>query len=441
MTGDQTRMALTILAKMVLHTGKELDHLTAEDFLELHAWSVRETWPQDDRPARSVGSGARCRRAGRRPSAAGTLRAGQRSTAELVDQHWIACQPIREVLIRYLGQRRPALDYSSFRQVARALAGRFWADIERHHPAIDTLALPAAVADAWKQRLLHVQRDGQTRVRQGRLDILARVSSVYFDMQEWGSRTPLRLRGGCRAPFAAVILRDSPRSAGRSRPRCPGVRDRLPQLPLLVDVAEQHRDDVARLLASVGQAASVAWLITTGTPTEGWTHATGPAVVVAENLTTGETIELVRAEDDAFWAWAIIETLRHTGVRRESCWRSPTSRWSPTGSPQPGRSSRCYRSCRPRFTRNGCCWSLRNLPASWPRSSAASAARRQVPLVARYDPHERTTGPALPHLFQRRTSWPHQVISPPKLISLLNQTIQRTGMTDRDRPTAALHTP
>ncbi|GHJ29481.1 hypothetical protein TPA0910_39140 [Streptomyces hygroscopicus subsp. sporocinereus] len=32
---------------------------------------------------------------------------------------------------------------------------------------------------------------------------------------------------------------------------------------------------------------------------------------------TGETVDLTQREDEAFWSWAVIETLRHTGIRRE----------------------------------------------------------------------------------------------------------------------------
>jgi integrase len=141
---------------------------------------------------------------------------------------------------------------------------------------------------------------------------------------------------------------------------------------------------------------------------------------------------LIRAEDDAFWAWAIIETLRHTGVRREELLEIThlalvSYRLPGTGEVVP---------------------LLQILPSKVHEerlllvtpelaSVLASIVCRvrgddgRIPLVTRYDPHERTTGPALPHLFQRRQAWRPEVISPPMLITLLNQTIRRTGLTDR----------
>jgi hypothetical protein len=55
-----------------------------------------------------------------------------------------------------------------------------------------------------------------------------------------------------------------------------------------------------------------------------------------------------------------------------------------------------------------------------------------VPLVSRYDWHERTAGPPLPHLFQRRskTDWRNDVLTPTTVNALLNNALGRTGLTD-----------
>ncbi len=434
MTADQTRLSLTILAKMVLHTGRDLDHLIAEDFHELRAWGAQ------GRCNRTIGIhgawdllrdvGALAETQPLRPA----LQAGQRPTAELVDRHRIACQPIREVLIRYLGQRRPALDYSSFRQLVGALAGRFWADIEKHHPGIDTLELPADVADTWKQRLLHVTKpDGRARVRKNRLDILSRVRSFYLDIQEWALEDATWAAWAVPSPVRRADLEGFTKLRRQITSEMhQRVRDRLPHLPLLVTTAEQHRDDMSSLLALVRQAPVGAVVDHNGHSYRRLDHqGTGPTAVLAENLAAGETIELIRAEDDAFWAWAIIETLRHTGVRREELleithFALVSYRLPGTGEVVP---------------------LLQILPSKvheerlllvTPELASVLASivcrvrgdNGRVPLVARYDPHERVTGPALPHLFQRRRGWRPEVISTATLISLLNQTIQRTGLTD-----------
>lgn len=78
---------------------------------------------------------------------------GQRTPEELIDRYHLTCQPVRGLLVDYLKERQPALDYSSLRSLAADLGGIFWKDLERHHPGIDSLHLPAEVAEAWKQRL------------------------------------------------------------------------------------------------------------------------------------------------------------------------------------------------------------------------------------------------------------------------------------------------
>jgi hypothetical protein len=86
------------------------------------------------------------------PAAPARLRqlrtAGQRTPAELIDRHQLTCRPIRDLLVDYLRERQPAMDYASLEQLARRL-GMFWADLEAHHPGIDSLHLSAQVADAW----------------------------------------------------------------------------------------------------------------------------------------------------------------------------------------------------------------------------------------------------------------------------------------------------
>jgi len=86
-------------------------------------------------------------------SLAPLLTVGQRSPAELVDRYQPACRPVRDLIVDYLQERQPALDYRSLDTLAQQLARNFWADLERHHPGISSLNLPPAVATAWKQRM------------------------------------------------------------------------------------------------------------------------------------------------------------------------------------------------------------------------------------------------------------------------------------------------
>jgi hypothetical protein len=78
---------------------------------------------------------------------------GQLSPTELVDRYRLRPGPIRDLIIDYLTERRPSLDYSTLNRLALELAGLFWADLEHHHPGIASLHLPSDVALGWKERL------------------------------------------------------------------------------------------------------------------------------------------------------------------------------------------------------------------------------------------------------------------------------------------------
>jgi hypothetical protein len=67
---------------------------------------------------------------------------GQPSCEQLIDRYRIACRPVRELLVDYLRERQPSVDFSSLQRFAYLLGKLFWADLEAHHPGIDSLQLP-----------------------------------------------------------------------------------------------------------------------------------------------------------------------------------------------------------------------------------------------------------------------------------------------------------
>ena len=38
------------------------------------------------------------------------------------------------------------------------------------------------------------------------------------------------------------------------------------------------------------------------------------AAVIVHRVDTGDTHDATKSEADAFWSWAVVETLRHTGI-------------------------------------------------------------------------------------------------------------------------------
>ena len=96
------------------------------------------------------------------------------------------------------------------------------------------------------------------------------------------------------------------------------TRERLPVLPALVSAVARHRTDTAALLTAARQAAAGEEFTAAGQtlvrlPVRGGS----PLKVWARDPATGERTDLTGEEDCAFWAWAAIEVLRHTGIRIE----------------------------------------------------------------------------------------------------------------------------
>ncbi|MFE9045501.1 hypothetical protein ACFYOG_31925 [Streptomyces sp. NPDC007818] len=163
---------------------------------------------------------------------------------------------MRNLLVRYLDERRPGVDYGTFVGLTRELAGVFWADSKAHHPG------------AGNHKAL-----AQTQARMHHR-----------------------------------------------------VRERLPHLGHLVEAAERERDETATLPAAAKGTQFDEYFDHEGTRylrvlpadhkvTSRPDHVTPHVYIQAEGST--KRINRSMADDEAFWAWAVIETLRHTGVRVE----------------------------------------------------------------------------------------------------------------------------
>ncbi|MFJ4585076.1 hypothetical protein [Streptomyces echinatus] len=142
MTPRHIDEGLRVISAIILHTGRDLEELTGEDIFHLRAVARRDrgeayvgTHPAWDL-LRGIGV------IDSKDTLKDALRHGQRPTAELVDAYNLQSTLIRNMLVRYLEERRPGVDYGTFRGLVSELAGVFWADIEAHHPGIDTLRLP-----------------------------------------------------------------------------------------------------------------------------------------------------------------------------------------------------------------------------------------------------------------------------------------------------------
>ncbi|MEV4237061.1 site-specific integrase [Nocardia sp. NPDC049737] len=431
------------LAKIVLHTGKPITDLEPDDLFELRAWSLAHgrsavglhgVWEV------VVGVGALPFGSSLRAA----LREGQRPTAELVDRYRLRPGPVRDLLIRYLDERRPALDYNTFRSLLGVLVGTFWADIERHHPSLDTIDLPAEVAEQWKQRLQTCRgRKGPTaRSVSDQFSVKIKVRAFYLDLQQWALEDPSWAQWSVPCPIRRTEVAGTAKSKREASARMhQRVRDRLPHLGDLVTIAEQARREDTGLLQAATTAGPGAGFEYAGQSYQRATTRTyecGPFTrrlahpdVLVIDVATGEQLNLSVREEDSFWAWAIIETLRHTGIRLEELLELTHLALVSYTLPDTGETVPLLQIVPSKNNQER----LLLIPPELAAVLAEIVARLRdrhdaVPLVPRYDPYERTTGPALPHFFQRRYGWRREVMSSSYVYRLLNVTTAKAGIVD-----------
>ncbi len=377
----------------------------------------------------------------------------QRSVEELVDRYPIASRAIRALLVDYLKERQAAIDYTTLRYQSYILARCFWADLEAHHPGIDSLALSTEAAAAWKQRLgtkkTTTRAPGGESVdvaveRLSYLDVLAAVRAFYLDLSHWALEDPARW-----GPWAASCpIRPDEltrrKAVRRRKARMDArTRERLPVLPVLVRAADQWRKDTDALAAAgrrvaPGQqfAAGAQTLVRSIRP-----HA-APGNVWAEDPLTGRQRLLDREAEHAFWAWAVIEVLRLTGVRVEELlelshhslvrYRLPT-----TGELVP------LLQIAPSKTDTE-----RLLVVSPDLADVLSAIICRVrdpdgtvPAVRARDYHEHIWLPPAPLLFQRRHGAENHAFSVGLVANLLDKALAHTGLVDHADDTPLHCTP
>jgi hypothetical protein len=391
------------------------------------------------------------------PAAPPTLRAlrttGQRSPEELIDRYGLACRPVRDLLVDYLRERQPALDYNSLDTLANFLGKLFWSDLERNHPGIDSLHLSVEVATAWKRRLRTTTKTviastgEKTKVRVERIsyrECLTPVRAFYLDLAHWAVEDPGRW-GIWVAPCPVgeeELNRNKAKRQLKSRMDA-RTRERLPVLPVVVRSVAERRQAAGALLeaarhAQPGEAFTVAGTTLVRSTVD---PRSGLGKVWAHDPTGGARRELVREEDHAFWAWATVEVLRATGVRVEELlelshhslvqYRLPT-----TGEIVP------LLQILPSKTDTE-----RLLVVSPELAEVLSAIILRisdgtgVPLVAAYDPHERVWSAPRPLLFQRRVSTENRAIADSMVRKLLCLALTHTDLVDPSDGTPLRYTP
>ncbi|HUZ38560.1 MAG TPA: site-specific integrase [Streptosporangiaceae bacterium] len=369
---------------------------------------------------------------------------GPRTPEQMIDRYGIACQPVRDVLVDYLRERQPALDYSTLQQLGFVLGKLFWADIEQHHPGISGLHLPDDVARAWKQRLQVKESGGTAGERIAFRPCLTNVRAFYLDLAQWALDDPSRwARWAVPCPVRQNETVSRKMTQHRKSRMDARTRERLPVLPALVNAVTRHRADAAGLLAAARQAAAGQEFTAAGRtlvrlPVRGGS----PLKVWARDPASGRRADLTGEEDYAFWGWAAIEVLRHTGIRIEELlelshhslvqYRLPgTGELVPLLQIVPSKTdTERLLLISPDLADV--------LAAVISRVRAPSGA---VPLVAAYDDSERRWRHPAPLLFQRRFRGYDQALHEGTVRKMLAAAVARTGLADPAAGQPLVYTP
>ena len=383
-----------------------------------------------------------------------TLRAfvtkGQLSPDQMLDLYGIECAAVRQVLHDYLLERAPAVDHTTLRNMAATLGRLFWRDLELHHPGICSLNLAPEVAAAWKQRVLvktttSIDADGRpVETRHLRSDgraQLGQVRAFYLDIAQWAMEEPARW--GLWAAPCPIRREDLARTKENRRRKSrmdQRTRERLPALPALVARVHTRAQASADRLRTAQAAAHGEAFTCHGQELHRAPLRSGStAKIWSEDPVTGTRRDLTGEEDRAFWTWAAIETLRHTGIRIEELtelshhslvqYTPPTStEVIPLLQIAPSKTD-----------------TERLLVVSPELADVLAAVIHRirqpsgaVASVASYDAHERVWNPPMPLLFQRQLGMDNRAIPSGTIRDWICQSLPDTSPTDTAQADGAL---
>jgi hypothetical protein len=366
---------------------------------------------------------------------------GRPSCEQLIDRYRIQCRPVRDLLVDYLRERELSVDFSSLQRFAYLLGKLFWADLEAHHPGIDSLKLPRDVAAAWKQRVMTRKKTTASTTgtnltvspRMDGLSVLSAVRSFYLDIAEWADDDPARWGPwAVRSPVSASDASHKKHRAQRKSRMDQRTRERLPLLPTLIAWVDAERARTAELLAAATKTAP-GELFTAGGDTLRHSMMKTPTTgrVWAEDPKTGQRRDLSFEEHRGFWTWAMVEVLRHTGIRIEELtelshhsliqYRLPaTGELVPLLQITPSKTDQ------------------ERLLVISPELADVLATviarirseRPAVPLVVGYDKNERVYNPPMPLLFQHHRQLEDRPVSETSLRKYLDHALAAIGVRD-----------
>jgi integrase len=422
----QANNGLLTLARIQAHTGKSIRQITAEDILELTTQmpgrlinfsrsGLNAVWPA------LHGLGWISHKSGEMPS---RRRVGQRTVEEMVDYYDIT-GPCREPLIHYLQVRSASLDYASLYGLVRNLVGVFFADILKHHPGQRTFALTPQQAADWKTR---VKSKADGTPRRDPHGIYFAVRAFYLDISQWALEDAFWAQWAAPTPitFAETrgYLKHRRATTATIQQR---TRALAPVLPRLIEAAEQALRAAETALTDAIAAGAGHTIVVDGESWEVFRRSEQAPVRIRRN---GKDRDLSLEEDNAFWTWALVETLRHTGARIEEVLELVHMSIQPYKVPATGETIPLLHFAPSKTdTERLMVASPELVHVLYRVLSRVTKSTGSAPLTQRWDPGEKVLSSPLPHLFVRRYgAGQHRVMSTATVAALLNDLAKRTNI-------------
>lgn len=371
------------------------------------------------------------------PSLRASIYGGQKSPEEMVHRYAIRNAGMRQLLIDYLVRRQADTDYKTRDSLALQVAGNFWAKVEEVAPDQPDLHLSQEVYEQWRESI-RVGRNGKARLN---LDgTLLPVRAFYMDLQSWALEEPERwAQWAAPCPIPKADLRGYGKRRRQIKDRTDErIRLRQPLLHHLVAHVEDRMAFLVELLAETEKRALGETFVVggktyerTNTRNDRSNQAAGCRSVRVIDMGSGETLDVLRLEDRAFWQWAVVEVLRHSGIRIEELvelshtsirrYRRPNGEMVALLVIAPSKSDR-----------------ERVIPCSAELFHVLALIVRRltrngdpIPTIARYDPHERVLTEPLPYLFQRQHGSTRMVMAPGSVVDSLNRACAGAAQTNR----------
>ena len=201
----------------------------------------------------------------------------------------------------------------------------FWAKIEALAPGHPDLRIDAGLYEQWRQSL-STRENGQDK-RHEVERILRSVRSFCTDLHSWAVEEPeMWAPWVAPCPIPGNALRGLTVHKRRTKERMDDrTRRRQPLLPALVAHLEDRYHHLRVLLQQASPLAAGEVFILEDRPyRRSWSPADdnrqrrgGAANVRVRDLASEQDVNVTTTEELAFWEWAAVEVLRHSGVRIE----------------------------------------------------------------------------------------------------------------------------